>query len=110
MKIGKNECIKSKRKSPCIYDLVNYVRISKTLTNNIYRCRRCKNTHNEKITLEKPNCLISPTGNHQWKYQKNISFQQHWKHQQIRDLECCEYCTATREISYARPIGYNPHS
>ena len=44
-----------------------------------------------------------------WKHQKNISFQQHWKHQQIKDLECCEYCTATREISYARPIGYNPH-
>ena len=31
MKIGKNECIKSNRKSPCIYDLVNYIKISKTL-------------------------------------------------------------------------------
>jgi len=109
MKIGKNECRKSQRNSPCIYDLVNYVKISDTLTNNIYRCRRCKNTHHEKITLENPDCLVSPMGNHKWKYEKNISFHQHWKHQQIKDLECCEYCTTTREVSYTRPIGYNPH-
>ena len=42
MKIGNNNCNKSKKQRPCIYDLVNYVKLDRDLVNNIYRCRRCK--------------------------------------------------------------------
>ena len=109
MKIGKNNCNKSKHQRPCIYDLVNYVKLDNELVNNIYRCRRCKTVHTEKIKLENPDCLISPNGNHIWSFSQNLSFRQHWKHQEIRDLQCCDYCTTTREVSYMRDIGYNPH-
>ena len=85
MKIGKNNCNKSKKQRPCIYDLVNYVK------------------------LDNPDCLISPNGNHSWSFSQNLSFRQHWKHQEIRDLQCCDYCTTTREVSYMRDVGYNPH-
>ena len=29
MKIGKNNCNKSKKQRPCIYDLVNYVKLDR---------------------------------------------------------------------------------
>ena len=110
MKIGKNRCSKSKKVDwPCIYDMINYTKLSEDTVKNIYRCKRCLQLHTEKVKLENPICMISPTGNHKWNYSHNISFQQRWKHQEICDSESCEYCTSTREVSYVRPIGYNPH-
>ena len=109
MKLGKNNCIKSNNKWPCIYDLVNYVKLDRDTVKNIYRCRRCKELHTEKTKLENIECLISPTGKHSWEFSENISFRQHWKYQEIQDRQCCEYCTSTREVKYFREIGFNPH-
>ena len=54
MKIGNNNCNKSKKQRPCIYDLVNYVKLDRDLVNNIYRCSAII------TTLQIPYFLVFP--------------------------------------------------
>ncbi len=72
-------------------------------------CVRCGNLQITDESIKEMECPISNNGKHQWVKNKNLSFKQHKRFQNITHEELCSCCGAKQIREFNLEIPYNPH-
>ena len=107
---GDSPCKKSKTNRPCIFKHHNSTPIGEGIVKQIWGCRRCGKNEIEDIKVGSVECSTSPSLKHKWKVERQIAFQQHYRHREISEIQSCDCCGAVREYHYQSMVGYNPHN
>jgi len=108
LKFSDDICTRSKNNRSCIFKHSSSNPIGEGVVKHIWSCKRCGKKMIESIQQDVVECSLSPTLNHQWKVDRQISFQQHYRYRQITEGQSCLSCGAERVYEYKSLIGYQP--
>ena len=108
LKFSEGACPRSKNSRSCIFKHSSSNPMGGGKVKHIWSCRRCGGKKIESITHNDVECSLSSSLKHQWKTNRQISFQQHYRYRQITESQSCFCCGAERVYEYQSLIGYQP--